>query len=227
MIPNHIINSFYYREARILNKARVVHLDTLQLDFSNKTILETGCGGVGDITSYLLEKNAIVTLNDYRQENIQSLLLNINKDLPYNNWDLNEHVSFDNKFDIVVCYGTLYHLTKLETAFQNLANLCKDYTIISTQTSGKNDDQINILYEGGTNEQSSNSYGCRPGRLLVWNELKKNFKYVYCVKTQPDNVDYPLQFPSDNSSSRNIFIGSHIELNNDKFVSELLNSYTI
>ena len=71
MIPNHIINSFYYREARILNKVRVVHLDTLQLDFSNKTILETGCGGVGDITSYLLEKKAIVTLNDYRQENIQ------------------------------------------------------------------------------------------------------------------------------------------------------------
>ena len=116
----------------------------------------------------------------------------------------------------------------MDNAFLNLANLCKEFVVISTCTSGKNDEEINIVYEGGTNEQSSNHYGCRPGRLLIWNQLKKNFNYVYCLKTQPDNIEYPLCFPSDHSSNkRNIFIGSHIKLNNENLVEYLSNNYTL
>ena len=227
MIHSQIINSFYYNSAIQLNKARIIHLDSLNLDFSNKNILETGCGGIGDITKYLLSKKANVTLNDYRKENIESLCNNIKQFLPFNTWDLNEKQNQDKKFDIIVCYGTLYHLTKLDNAIKNLANLCDKFAIISTCTSGKNNEDLNIVFEGNTNEQSSNLYGTRPGRLYIWNELKKNFKYVYTIKTQPDNEDYPLNFPSNHHASRNIFIGSHIQLINNKFVDKLLDNYTL
>ena len=227
MIPENVTNSFYYTAARDLNFARIKHLNSLNLDFSNKKILETGCGGVGDITQFLISKNADVTLNDVRKENIDSLLINVKKSLSFNLWDLNSIINDVEKFDIIVCYGTLYHLTKVENAIKNLANLCKEYTIISTCTSGKNDYDCNIVYEGFGNEQSNTQYGSRPGRFYIWEKLSENFKYVYCVKTQPYNEDYPLVFPSNHHASRNIFIGSHIELTNELFVDSLINKYYI
>lgn len=225
MIPINVINSFYYSEARQLNNAVINHLSNLMFEFENKKILETGCGGVGDITQFLLTKNADVTLNDFRIENIESLMININKKLPFNNWDLNEIVNDQIVFDIIICYGTLYHLYNLENAFQNLSKLCKEFTIINTCTSGKNDNEPNIVFEGKGNEQSSNEYGSRPGRLFIWNELKKNFKYVYCTKTQPDYIEFPISFPSNHHASRNVFIGSHIELNNNNLIDTLINNY--
>ena len=79
---------FNYKGALEINRARIQHLDTLNLNFTNKSVLETGCGGKGDITRYLLSKNAIVTLNDYRQENIMSLMNSLQRTLEYNTWDL-------------------------------------------------------------------------------------------------------------------------------------------
>ena len=124
-IPVYVKNSFYYPGALEINKARINHLAKLKLNFKDKKILETGCGGIGDITKFLYDEKAIITLNDYRKENIDALLSNTNLTLKYNTWDLNEIINnnYNKKFDIIVCYGTLYHLTKLENAFLNLANL--------------------------------------------------------------------------------------------------------
>ena len=222
-----VIESFHYPEAIKLNVARVKHLETLGLNFKNKNVLETGCGGRGDVTNFLIKNNANVTLNDYRIENIKYLLNYLNVNLPHNTWNLNEEIKSDTVFDIIVCYGTLYHLTKPDQAIKNLSKICKEFLIISTCTNGKNDTSLNVLYEGNTPTQGCDGNGCRPGRQYIYNELLKNFKYVYIPKTQPDNIDFPLKFPSNNHASRNIFIGSHIELNNDLFVNYLPNEYLI
>jgi hypothetical protein len=221
------MQEFNYQEALMLNKARIEHLNTLNLDFKNKKILETGCGGQGDITKFLLEKGSYVTLNDYRENNIKSLLNILNINLPYNCWDLNEIPETDEMFDIIVCYGTLYHLSKPKYAISKMSKLCKEFIIISTVTSGKNDEELNLLYEGTTPQQSHNGTGCRPGRLLFFNSLKENFKYVYMLKTQPNDSEYPLVFPSYEGNSRNIFIGSHIKIENELFLEDFVNNYTI
>ena len=101
--------------------------------------------------------------------------------------------------------------------------ICKEYIILSTITNGKNDETINIVYEGDIPNQGFKSYGCRPGRLFIYNILKENFEYVYTLKTQPNNEEYLLVFP--NSGSRNIFIGSHIKLENNLLINELNNEY--
>jgi len=222
---------FNCKGALELNKARVEHLDSLNLDFSYKKVFETGCGGRGDITRYLLSKNAIVTLNDCREENIKALLNVLNVNLDYNTWDLNKEVPLDKKFDIIICYGTLYHLNKPEEAIINFSNLCNEFLVISTITSGQNDESINIIGENvQMNNQAGDGYGCRPGRLFIYNTLKKNFKHVYLIKTQPKYHEFPLKFPTNivdlNKEFRNIFIGSHIKLENDLFVEELINEFT-
>jgi len=222
-----IIKSFYNNDAIKINNDRIKHLDSLYLDFNNKKVLETGCGGIGNFTKYLVNNGAIVTLNDARLENILANLKNNNYNLNYNTWDLNKPIETNDKFDIIFCYGTLYHLTEPENAIKSFAKLCNEYVIISTCTNGKNDETINIVYESNTPEQGLYSYGCRPGRLFIYNKLKENFKYVYTLKTQPNNPDYPLSFPSSNTASRNIFIGSHIKINNPILCEELINQYQL
>ena len=227
MISQNIFGAFYYEGACQINRDRIKHLDTLNLDFNNKRVLETGCGGKGDITHYLKNKNAIITLNDAREDNILANLQNNNLSLNYNTWDLNKPIDSTEKFDIIVCYGTLYHLTEPENAIKSFSRLCNEYLIMSTCTNGRNDETINVLYENNTPQQGLYGYGCRPGRLFIFNKLKENFKYVYTLRTQPNHSDYPLQFPSNNHASRNIFIGSHIEMNNVNFFEELRDIYEL
>jgi len=221
-----IFQAFNNKESVNLNLARIKHFKSLNLNLNNKNVLETGCGGIGNITQCLLSLNANVTLNDSRIENINFLLKTINKEIPYNNWDLNEILPDDKIFDIIFCYGTLYHLTKPDIAIKNLSKICKEYLIISTVTNGTNDDTSNILFEHNSPTQGHYGYGCRPGRQFVYNELSKNFKYVYMLKTQPNHEDFPLSFPSAHHASRNIFIGSHILLNNNLLVDYMPNTYT-
>ena len=91
--------------------------------------------------------------------------------------------------------------------------------IILTCTNGKNDEQINIVSENiNSNNTSADWLGCRPGRLYIYNNLKKYFKYFYTLKTQPKFVYFSLVFPYNNDFSRCIFIASHIEIKNDNFI---------
>lgn len=224
-----VTSAFLSYGALNINYARILHLNSLGLDLQNKEVLETGCGGAGDFTQFLLEKGAKVTLNDAREQNIQHLLQRKNLQLPYNTWDLNQPFPKEAMFDIIVSYGTLYHLNKPDVAIQSFAEHCKEFTIISTCTNGQNDESLNIYWENPTPEMAVDSYGCRPGRLFYYNTLKKYFPYVYMLTTQPNHPDYPLSFPTPSTSGtfRNIFIGSHVPMENEKFVEFLPNTYTL
>ena len=217
--------AFYYDGATLINKQRIEHLQNLKLNFKNKTILETGCGGKGDITSYLLTQTNNITLNDARLENILSLKQNINKDLLHNTWDLNNELPLVEKFDIIVCYGTLYHLHKPDFAIKNLATICKEFMILSTAGNGKNN-SIRFLDEKEEGAQSFTHKGCRPGRKWVENEFKQNFKYVYFPLSQPNHSDFKKSWISPNPEPcRFIIIGSHIELNNPNLTTTLPTHY--
>lgn len=217
---------FFGEDAISINEARIKHLDSLNLNLKSKKILETGCGGKGDITNFLLNYTEDITLNDCRLDNIKNLLETIGKDLKYNTWDLNNDLPKEELFDIIICYGTLYHLTKPDIAIENLSKICKDFLIMSTCVNGKNDNEINIVNEGNFPTQGKDGYGCRPGRKFIYSNLQKHFNYVYTLKTQPNHKDYPLNFPSNNVVNRCIFVGSHIEINNDLFLSILNNNYS-
>ena len=217
-----IIKAFYYGGAININKSRIEHLDSLNLDLENKTVFETGCGGRGDFTKYLLSKNCEITLNDARENNILYLMKNIDKKLPYNTWDLNKSLPEDKKYDIIFSYGLLYHLYNPMEALRNLSNICTDMFIISTCTNGK-DDNIEYLKENGQNQAYSNR-GCRPGRNVIVNELRKYFEYVYVPINQPNHPEFPKKWPSKRGS-RFVLVASRNELNNEKLSMVLPISY--
>ena len=91
------------------NRRRQEHLASLALPLAGKRVLELGAG-VGDHTSFFIDRNCSVTVTDVREENIayvrsrypgiNARLIDIEVNTPA---DLQAH-------DVVYAYGLLYHL---------------------------------------------------------------------------------------------------------------------
>ena len=210
---NLIEEAFHTPEPLRLNKAIVEHLGLLNLELQGKNILETGCGGRGDITKFLLSKGGIVTLNDYRLDNILFLMKTLGVELNYNTQNLNEATyDINETYDIIISYGTLYHLTYPERLLTNLSKICKEYMILCTCMNGTDNNNKNLVIETDHVHQSIDTVGCRPGKTYLVNELKKNFKFVYSLNILPNHEDFQFNY-----YNRIILIGSHIEINNDYF----------
>lgn len=209
---------FFEKMAVDINRSRIDHLESLDLEFKDKTILETGCGAKGDFTMYFLSKGAKVTINDARISNIENLLKVNNISIDSNTYDLNQEISC-NKFDIIFCYGTLYHLHDPTTAIKNMYNICNEYILLSTVINNRNDNHIDYVQENSNAEnQSFTNIGCRPSKKWIINELYKHFKNVYTCKTSPNHPDYK----NESGTPRAIFLASDKEINS-KYFEKLIN----
>lgn len=75
------------------------------------------------------------------------------------------------------------------------------------------------------NSQSYSGYGCRPGRIWIFDELKKSFPFTYIPKNQPNHEQFPIDWTMGTPQSRltrAVFVGSKIPLLNDNLTPELL-----
>lgn len=223
LLPGNGFNALRYQ---IHNQRRQEHLASLGLDIANKSILETGAG-TGDHTHFFIYRNCDIESTEPRLENIKLFkkrypniqIYQHDMENPYeNNWD--------KKYDIVYCYGLLYHLKNPEIAIKFMSEKCKSTLLLETCVSYGDDESINNIDEPQSAEtQSFVGVGCRPTRPWVFNTLKKYFKYVYITKTQPNHEQFPIDWknkPQKEILSRGIFIASHIPLNNNLLSEELI-----
>ena len=215
---------FFRPESIAINVARINHLEKLNLNFSNKSVFETGCGGIGDITKFLLKYTNNITLNDVRLENIKSNLHTNSVSLKFNTFDLNQDIPDDTKFDIILSYGTLYHLSNPVNFIKNMSTNCTELFILSTVTNGTDNNSISFCQEAG-NDQAIDNIGCRPGRQWLIDEFKKYFEFIYYPISQPDHSDFPKHWPSNNNASRFILIASHTLLDNKNLTLNLPTHY--
>ena len=110
--------------ALVSNKARLLHLDSLNLDLAGKSVLEVGAG-IGLLTGYLEAKGCSVLSTDGRPGNVRAM----EKLFPWRtvgvvDLDLISDVTKLGKFDVVFCYGVLYHLKEPEKALGMLSDAC-------------------------------------------------------------------------------------------------------
>jgi len=143
-------------EALELNRARIEHLESLNLDLKGKRVLDVGCG-VGHFSKWFDSKGALVSCVDARIDNIHRI-----QDISSLLWARAEHIGmFDietdgpyiaarsragcmrsdgpqldlclnGPFDIVFCYGLLYHLENPLRALRNMAALCDGMLLLET-----------------------------------------------------------------------------------------------
>lgn len=208
----------------LINQARMNHLASLNLNIKGKSVLEVGAG-IGLLTYYFEKNQCNIISTDSRKENIDQMkklfsnrktaILDLEKDINLKKFKA---------FDIVFCYGTLYHLSNPANVIRNLSRICSDMIFIETcVTLGKNSSVQNVRERGSSLNQSSSYIGSRPTRKYVMNLLAKYFGYAYITKTQPKHVDFILDWknPPEQPFYRAVFVGAKKPIHNKLLLKSL------
>ena len=124
------------------NQRRQEHLASLQLDLVSKSVLEVGAG-VGDHTFYFLDRDCTVVSLEARRENCQLFgeSMQALRASGYSSASRSKLVQGDveslngvitGNFDVVYCYGLLYHLENPDAALSAMAARCLDLLLLET-----------------------------------------------------------------------------------------------
>lgn len=200
------------------NERRLSHLASLNLALKGKSVLEVGAG-VGDHTSFFIERNCNITTSDAREDNL-ALLSQRYPDIQALRLDLdNPPDDFRGIYEIIYCYGLLYHLKKPLKAIEFLSRHCSSLLLLETCVSFGTEEAENFCSEDRHNPtQSYSGTGCRPTRNWIFHRLEERFEHVYMPVTQPDHEEFPLDWtarPASQLLSRSIFIASRERLMNN------------
>ncbi len=205
------------------NQRRQEHLASLGLNIAGSTVLEVGAG-IGDHSSFFIDRGCHIVISEARKENIKTIKSRY-PNVKILQLDLNNSPkTLNESFDIVYCYGVLYHTHDPAMAIEFMANCCKEMLLLSTRVSFGNEGLVNLVPENAANPaQSISGTGCRPTRKWIYDHLKKHFKHVYLPITQPNHEEFPVDWnaPKLHKSdfARAVFIASNEKIDN-KFLKE-------
>lgn len=212
-----------------ITAAQLRHLASLKLDeqIRGRSVLEVGAG-IGDLTGFFADRGCSVLATDVRPANVAVIRERFAAvptvrtgliDLEYVPAEL------DSGFDVVFCYGVLYHLEKPAEALAAMSRLCRGTMIISTCVSFGEHEAINLIGETASDpSQAARGTGCRPTRPWVLARLQEHFEHVYMPVTQPKHPEFPLDWTSGNPGSllhRAVFIASREPIDNPRLGSAL------
>lgn len=218
--------AFQYEHYQRHNQRRLEHLASLQLNIHHATVLEVGAG-IGDHTGFFIDRHCLVTSTDVRNQNLKILRSRYPK-IQTKHLNLDSPSStFNKSFDIIYCYGVLYHLKNPTNAIQFMSYVCKNLLLLETCVSYGEDESINPVFENSAiPSESISGQGCRPTRTWVFNQLRKHFEYVYVTKTQPNHEEFPINWvsppPSPEILTRTVFVASRKKLTNPNLSENIL-----
>jgi SAM-dependent methyltransferase len=224
---------------RRINARRLEHLVSLNLPIQNRTVLELG-SGIGDLTTFFLDRGCTVTSIEGRAENIdvhkrEFEILNAaarwNGKLQFMQADLNKPGGIDVRpHEVVFCYGLLYHLSNPEAFLQWLPEKTADLLILETMVTFDEEPTYKRVAEYENPSQALHRDAIRPSRRFVFDSIAKNFNFTYMPTTQPAHEQFPLQWQRETQdtgiSSRAIFIGSRKRIDSPLLVEHLPASQT-
>ena len=208
----HFFSSHYQAH----NRARLEHLESLGLPLSNARVLELG-SGPGDHTEFYARRECAIVAVDARQEclnllkerfpGVRTVLCDLNA--PGQLTDLGA-------FDVIHCYGILYHLENPSHLLAYMGQACNGLAIVETCVLPDSDSKVQLVNEALEDyTQSSTGRGCRPTRKWVFAELRASFPFVYHTRTQPLHPEFPVDW-NDLSGApaliRSIFVASKYAL---------------
>lgn len=209
---------------------RLEHLASLRIPVRGLTVLEVGAG-IGDHSHYFLDRGCQLTITEARPENLDRLRgrypgvsilpLDLERPTPL----------AGSPFDVVHCYGLLYHLSDPALALDYLAKSCRGMLLLETCVSFGETLEIHPVAEDRANPtQATSGRGCRPTRPWLFETLKRRFAHVYVPRTQPNHEEFPLDWTAPGLHAaplaRSVFIASRAPIENDALSTELLRVQT-
>jgi 2-polyprenyl-3-methyl-5-hydroxy-6-metoxy-1,4-benzoquinol methylase len=207
-----------------LNQRRLEHLASLGLDLIKKKVLDIGAGTGAHVPFYVC-RGCEVTIADGRVANLavarsrfphlEVLLLDVENP--------GDEIA-GRRFDIIHCYGLLYHLQHPGQAIRFMAERC-DTLILETFASAKDEVSANTSPRLVDGIESLDGTGCEPTRLWVMQELRSAFAHAYVTATQPWHEDFPMDWSAELVKHiqypRAVFVASHKPIDNPALLTEL------
>jgi SAM-dependent methyltransferase len=206
------------------NARRLEHLASLGIPVFNKSVLEVGAG-IGDHTHYYLDRGCKVTITEPREENLIYLRKRY-PEMDVRELDLERpNSNVEGRWDVVHCYGLLYHLQNPGPALQFMAKRNGSLLLLETCVSFGSGMKENLTPEDQKMAtQAFSGTGCRPTRDWIVEELKKLYEHVYCTKTQPNHDEFPLDWTRPEAHkglSRAVFVASRQPLDTPALTKEI------
>ena len=206
------------------NARRLEHLASLRIPVAGKRVLELGAG-IGDHTAYYLDRGCHVTSAEARPENLEVLRNRYSgPGMTIVPMDLDSPSEIHGKpFDVVHCYGLLYHLKNPQECLGFISAHCGGMLFLETCVSFGTGIAIHALQEDRNSaSQAFSGWGCRPTRPWVFGQLEKHFQYVFCPTTQPNHEEFPIDWTAPEKQKaplqRAIFVASRSQIKNDQLV---------
>jgi SAM-dependent methyltransferase len=221
--PVHAFHSNHYLRH---NARRLEHLASLRIPVAGMSVLEVGAG-IGDHSHYYIDRECRVSITEARSDNLAHLRKRyLNNSVYFLDMDAPSGVE-GCPFDVVHCYGLLYHLNEPNQALAYLSKNTKQMLFLETCVSFGENEEVNLTgEEQGNPTQAYSGTGCRPTRAWLFRELKELFEYVYLPTTQPCHEEFPLDWTAPErhqaALQRAVFVASRKRLENDRLSSALL-----
>jgi hypothetical protein len=174
-MPN--ADSFRTDEYQRHNLRRQEHLATLGVKIAGRSVLEIGAG-IGDHTSFFIDRGCAVTATDARPDNlavlsrrypgVRTLLFDADGPAP---GELSAH-------EVVYAYGVLYHLRRPAQGLTTLANLCSAMLLLETCVSYGDESSVNLVIEDPAD----------PTQVRLWAWLPSNSPVGVCSTTRKSSL---------------------------------------
>jgi len=215
-------------DATALNRARLDHLATLGLSLEGRAVLDVG-SGPGHMARFFADRHCRVTCIDGRPENV-ARMKELYPDLEGRVFDVEcDDWSTLGRFEVVFCYGLLYHLENPFRALRQMASVCDDLLLLSTMVADHELPFAVMEEETAAYTQALRSVGCRPTPSLVALALRNaGFEHVYAPKEPPQHPDFRFAWRNDLASHRDghplrcVFIAARRPLGSPALASLLL-----
>ncbi|MCU1390643.1 MAG: methyltransferase FkbM family [Ilumatobacteraceae bacterium] len=211
------IECFETPAASWINRARLDHLAGLDLDVNGRSVLEVGAG-VGFLSPFFLERDCRLVTTEARRENVDELQRRF-PDVRSEVADVEDSLLTLGRFDIVFCYGLLYHLESPVRALRNMAEVCDDLLLIETVVCDSPLPIARLDDETLTVSQALRGLAHRPSSSYLALALNRiGFDHVYAAVERPDFPDFiwtPVgddAFFRDGHLLRRVFVASRSAL---------------
>ena len=212
------------------NARRLEHLASLRISVAGMSVLEVGAG-IGDHSHYYIDRGCKVTITEARSQNLHYLRKRYpDCDVQFLDMERPSHLN-GSPFDVVHCYGLLYHLSNPEEALAFLSRNTARLLFLETCISFGASEGINATPEDESSPtQAHSGTGCRPTRPWLFKQLQKLFEHVYLPKTQPNHEEFPLDWTAPEKHhaclKRSIFIAARERLENEMLTQILIDQHT-
>lgn len=203
-------NSDYVRISEARARFLQAFLPGLRRELGLETALDVGCG-TGYFSEFLRNSEFRVSALDGRKENVEEARRRV-ENVSFRQADV-EDASLPTlgSFDLVLCFGLLYHLENPFRAVRNLFGLTGKVLIVESMCVPEESPQLYLLDEGRLEDQGLNYVALVPSEgCLIKMIYRAGFLFVYRFSSLPDHEQF--RATADRKRSRTVLLASKLKL---------------